>query len=242
MGRKGPTRHLKRHQSPTFWPLHKKEKVWATKTSPGPHNFSSSIPINVILRDFLKHASTNREAKMIVKQGKVKVDGKVRFNERYPTGLMDVIAIPDARETFRILPEKGGRYKLHSIKGEEYNFKLCKIVGKYTLKDNITQLRLHDGKNIQVSTNNTYKVNDILKIKLPELEILEHIKFKDMLPTIITGGRSQGETGTIIGLGDEPGWKKTVTIRTPRGEDIRTLLKYVFPLGESESLISLPES
>ncbi|MBM3291372.1 30S ribosomal protein S4e [Candidatus Bathyarchaeota archaeon] len=242
MGKKGPTRHLKRHKSPAFWPLHKKEKVWATKTSPGPHNFSSSIPINVILRDFLKHASTNREAKMIVKQGKVKVDGKVRFNERYPAGLMDVIAIPDARETFRILPEKGGRYKLHSIKGEENNFKLCKIVGKYTLKDNLTQLRLHDGKNIQVSNDNAYKVNDILKIKLPELEILEHIKFKDMLPTIITGGRSQGETGTIIGLGDEPGWKKTATIRTPRGDDIRTLLKYVFPLGESESLISLPES
>jgi len=242
LGKKGPTRHLKRHKSPAFWPLHKKEKVWATKTSPGPHNFSSSIPINVILRDFLKHASTNREAKMIVKQGKVKVDGKVRFNERYPAGLMDVIAIPDARETFRILPEKGGRYKLHSIKGEENNFKLCKIVGKYTLKDNLTQLRLHDGKNIQVSNDNAYKVNDILKIKLPELEILEHIKFKDMLPTIITGGRSQGETGTIIGLGDEPGWKKTATIRTPRGDDIRTLLKYVFPLGESESLISLPES
>ena len=242
MGRKGPTRHLKRHQSPKFWPIHKKEKVWATKTSPGPHNFTSSIPINVILRDFLKHASTNREAKMIVKQGKIKVDGKIRFNERYPIGLMDVIAIPDAHESFRILPDKGGRYKLHTIKGEENNYKLCKIVGKFTLKNNITQLRLHDGKNIQVPANNPYKVNDILKIKIPELEVLDHIKFKDMIPTIVTGGRSQGETGTIIGFGDEPGWKKTATIRTPRGNDIRTLIRYVFPLGETESLISLPEN
>jgi small subunit ribosomal protein S4e len=242
MGRKGPTRHLKRHQSPIFWPIHKKEKVWATKTSPGPHNFTSSIPINVILRDFLKHASTNREAKMIVKQGKIKVDGKIRFNERYPIGLMDVIAIPDARESFRILPDKGGRYKLHTIKGEENNYKLCKIVGKFTLKNNITQLRLHDGKNIQVPANNPYKVNDILKIKIPELEILDYVKFKDMIPTIVTGGRSQGETGTIIGFGDEPGWKKTATIRTPSGNEIRTLIRYVFPLGETESLISLPEN
>ncbi|MBN1681954.1 30S ribosomal protein S4e [Candidatus Bathyarchaeota archaeon] len=242
MGKKGPSRHLKRHKSPHFWPIHKKEKTWAIKTKPGPHTFETSIPINVLLRDYLKHASTNREAKMIIKQGKIIVDGKIRLDERFPLGLMDVISIPESRELFRILPEKGGRYKLHSIKNDEYNYKLCRIIGKHTLKNNKIQLRLHDGKTIQVEADNQYKVNDVIKIKVPELEILSHVRFKEMIPIIVTGGRSQGETGTIIGLGDEPGWKKTATIRTPRGDDIITLVKYVFPLGESESLISLPES
>jgi len=29
MGRKGPSKHVKRHKSPSFWPVNRKEKVWA---------------------------------------------------------------------------------------------------------------------------------------------------------------------------------------------------------------------
>jgi small subunit ribosomal protein S4e len=155
---------------------------------------------------------------------------------------MDVITLPDAGESYRILPAKGGRLTLHQIKGDETGFKLCRIVGKTTLKNNLTQLRLHDGRTLSVKTEAPYKVNDVLKIKVPSQEIVEHISFKDQLQTIITGGRSQGETGIIIGFGDEPGWKKTATVRTANGEDIRTLTKYVFPIGVAQSLISLPES
>jgi small subunit ribosomal protein S4e len=242
MGRKGPTRHMKRQQSPTFWSLHRKESVWATKTSSGPHNFATSMPVSVVLRDMLFYATTGREAKMIVKQGKIKIDGKPRLNERFPIGLMDIITISDAGENFRLLPTKGGKLTLHSIKGDEINFKLCRIIGKTTLRNNVVQLQLHDGRTINISKEKRYNVNDVLKVKVPSQEIVEHIAFKDQLPIIIIGGRSQGETGIIIGLGDEPGWKKTATVRTKEGTDIRTLTKYVFPIGTSQPLISLPES
>jgi ribosomal protein S4E len=43
----------------------------------------------------------------------------------------------------------------------------------------------------------------------------------------------------IIGLGPEPGWKKTCTIRTPEGEDIRTLSGYVFVVGSKQPMITL---
>jgi len=95
---------------------------------------------------------------------------------------------------------------------------------------------------MNITTETKYKVNDVLKIKIPSQEIIESIAFKDQLSIIITGGRSQGETGIVIGFGDESGWKKTATVRTPNGEDIRTLMKYVFPIGVTESLISLPEN
>lgn len=242
MGRKGPTRHMKRQQAPTFWTIRRKENVWSINTSPGPHNFGNSIPITVLLRDMLGYASTRREASMIAKQGKIKIDGKPRLNEKFPVGLMDVVSLPDAGESYRILPAKGGRLTLHQIKGEETGFKLCRIIGKTTLRNNITQLRLHDGRALNVPTESPYKVNDTLKIKIPSQQIVEHIPFKDQLQIVITGGRSQGETGIIIGFGDEPGWKKTATVRTPKGEDIRTLTKYVFPIGTTQSLISLPES
>jgi small subunit ribosomal protein S4e len=242
MGRKGPTRHLKRHQAPAFWSIHRKEAVWAIKSSPGPHSFNTTMPLTVVIRDVLKIATTAREAKMIVKQGKVKVDGKIRLNERFPVGLMDVISMPDASVNYRVLPQRGGRWSLHQIKGDETSVKLVRIIGKTTLKEGISQLRLHDGRTMNIAAETLYKVNDVLKIRVPSQEIIECITFKDQLSIIITGGRSQGETGIVIGFGDESGWKKTATVRTPNGEDIRTLMKYVFPIGVTESLISLPEN
>jgi len=242
MGRKGPTRHMKRQQAPTFWTIKRKANVWSINTSPGPHNFGTSIPVTILLRDMLNYATTRREATMIAKQGKIKIDGKPRLDEKFPVGLMDVITLPDAGESYRILPAKGGRLALHKIKGDEIGFKLCRIIGKTTLRNNVTQLRLHDGRTLNVSMESPYKVNDVLKIKVPSQEIVEHVSFKDQLPIVITGGRSQGETGMIIGFGDEPGWKKTATVRTSSGEDIRTLTKYVFPIGTTQPLISLPEN
>ncbi len=242
MGRKGPTRHLKRQQAPTFWTIKRKEAIWSINTSPGPHSFGTSIPITVLLRDMLKYAATRREASLISKDGKIKIDGKPRFDDKFPVGLMDVISLPEAGESYRILPAKGGRLTLHPIKGDETGFKLCRIIGKTILRNDVTQLRLHDGRTLVVPAGSPYKVNDVVKIKVPSQEIMEHITFKDQLQIIITGGRSQGETGMIIGFGDEPGWKKTATVRTPSGEDIRTLTRYVFPIGTTESLISLPES
>jgi len=240
LGRKGPTRHLKRHVSPTFWALHRKEKTWAVRTSSGPHTLGTSIPVSVILRDVLKYATTGREAKMIVKQGKVKVDGKARLDERFPVGLMDVVTLPDTGESYRALPEKGSRLILNPIKSDETSFKLCQITGKNILPNGVVQLQMHDGRTINVQPDGPYKVNDVVKLKVPEQEILGHIAFKEKIQSIITGGRSQGETGLIVGLGSEPGRKRTATVRTSKGEDIRTLAKYVFPLGTETPMISLP--
>lgn len=243
LGKKGPTKHLKRHQSPAFWPIHRKEATWAVRTSPGPHNYRSSIPILVVLRDQLKYASTGKEAKMLIKQGKFIVDGKPQLDERFPVGLMDVISIPQMNENYRVLPDHGGKLKLLPISEDESKFKLCQIINKKSLKNGKTQLNLHDGRNIILaSTSDNYNVNDVIKVKIPEQEIIDHIDFKEMMQSIITGGRSQGKRGMIIGFGPEPGWKKTATIRTPEGDDIRTLAQYVFVVGQNEPILTLDEA
>ena len=65
MGKKGPTKHLKRHQSPPHWPIHRKGGVWTKRTKPGPHNMQTSIPTTIILRDRLNYAKSANEAKKI---------------------------------------------------------------------------------------------------------------------------------------------------------------------------------
>ena len=242
MGNKGPTRHLKRHQSPAHWPILRKEGAWVIRTKPGPHDMSTSIPTSILLRDELKYATTAAESKRLLSQGKLLVDGKPRLEKAFPVGLMDVVHIPDSRENFRVLPASGGKLKFQAISSEEAKFKLFRIVGKTNQKAGKIQIHFHDGSNIVITAEqDQYKVNDVLKIKVPEKEIQDTIEFKEMQQVIVTGGRSQGARGTLIGLGPEPGWKKTATIRTPEGEDIRTLAQYIFVVGTNESIIQLDD-
>lgn len=242
MGNKGPTRHLKRHQSPSHWPILRKEGVWTIRTKTGPHKLGTSIPTTIILRDLLNYATTASEAKNILTKGKLLVDGKPRMEPGYPVGLMDIVNIPDAGEYYRILPDNGGKLKFLKISAEEAQFKLYRIIGKTSQKQGKVQLNLHDGSNILVSAEQDhYKVNDVLKIKIPEKEIQDYIEFKEMQQVIVTGGRSQGARGTLIGMGPEPGWKKTATIRTSEGDDIRTLANYLFVVGSNEPVIRLAE-
>ncbi len=240
MGNKGPTKHLKRHMSPAFWPIHRKGGKWAVRPSSGPHSLKTSIPTKVLLRDQFKYATTAREAKSLIKNGKMLIDGKVRKDDRFPVGLMDVIHIPDTKEYFRVLPDHGGKLRYLAITAEEAQFKLCRIIGKTSLKAGKTQLNLHDGSNVVINTEaDKYKVKDVLKIKVPEKEIMDSIEFKEMQQVIITGGRSQGAQGVLIKVGPEPGWKRTATIRTVEGDDIRTLSNYLFVVGVNEPVIKL---
>ncbi|MBD3207528.1 30S ribosomal protein S4e [Candidatus Bathyarchaeota archaeon] len=242
MGNKGPTRHLKRHQSPSLWPIPRKTGKWAIRTSPGPHKLETSIPITILLRNELGYAETAKEAKIIVKEGKVLVDGRIRWDEKFPLGLMDVLSLPLLGEHYRVLPDHGGKLRLLKIDEVEANRKLCKITGKSTIKGGNIQLNLHDGKNLSIQAEaDRYNVDDVLVISLPEKEIQDHIEFKEMQQAIIIGGKSQGAQGLIIGLGPEPGWKKTATLRTPDGEDIRTLADYVFVVGTNTPVIKLNE-
>jgi small subunit ribosomal protein S4e len=201
-----------------------------------------SIPTSILLRDELKYAKSASEAKTILTKRKMLVDGKPRVKKAFPVGLMDVIQIPDTQEYFRVLPDHGGKLKLLPITADEAEFKLYRIIDKTSQRGGKTQLNLHDGTNLIVNTEqDNYKVNDVLKIKIPEKEIQDSIEFKEMQQVIITGGRSQGAKGTLIGLGPEPGWKKTATIRTPEGDDIRTLANYLFVVGSNSPVIKLEE-
>jgi small subunit ribosomal protein S4e len=239
MGKKGPTRHMKREMSPKFWPIHRKEDVWSVRPSPGPHSSKVSTPLTVVIRDFLGFAETAKEAKRIINEGMVKVDGRIRRNERYSIGLMDVLELPEADQRYRVLPAHGGRFILHPISKAETEYKLCRILGKTTVKRGKTQLNLHDGRNVLIE-GESYDVGDIVKLDVVGQEITDHISFKPGVRVIITGGRSQGQYGILIDLGPEPGNKKTATIRTPDDDDVRTLASYVFAVGTETSMISLP--
>src|SRR2546425_585043 len=84
MARKFGPRQLKREPSPGFWPIHRKEYTWAPRTRPGPHAREKSLPLMIIVRESLGLANIAKEAIKIISEGKVKVDGVVRRDRRFP--------------------------------------------------------------------------------------------------------------------------------------------------------------
>src|SRR5439155_22402511 len=145
MARKGGSRQLKREPAPGFWPIKRKERTWAPNTRPGPHSREKSIPLVIVIREILGYARTAKEATRIISTGKVKIDGVVRRDHRFPVGLMDVLQVEGAGQIFRILPKPNRGLTPTPISEKEAGFKLCKIVGKRNIEVGKIQINLHDG-------------------------------------------------------------------------------------------------
>jgi small subunit ribosomal protein S4e len=243
LGRKGERKHLKRKPAPKLWPIHRKEAVWTVKPKPGPHSLSNSLPLELIVRDMLKLAKTGKEAKNIISQEKITVDGKIRRDERFLVGLMDVISIVEAKKSYRVLPSKKGLF-LHPIKSDEAAFKLYRIEDKTVMKGEKIQLELHDGTSILLPGEDVYKTLDVLKLGVPERELTGHVKLTIGAPALVTGGKNIGKYGKVISIEEKPNQKRRdliVTLEDASGNQFQTILNFVFVVGDTKPSISLPE-
>jgi small subunit ribosomal protein S4e len=208
------------------------------------------ITLTLSLRDLLSVAKTAKEAKTIVSQGKVYVDGKIRRDESYPTGLMDVVTLPDSNRSYRVLPSPKGLI-LHPIEKEEAGFKLCRIEDKTTVKNGHVQLDLHDGTNLLIRvanskkpTEDTYHVLDTLKVGLKERDIQGYTKLAKDVPVLLVGGKNVGKHGKIVEIEESKGQKRRellVTVEDKNGNRFQTTMNFVFAVGEALPSISLPE-
>lgn len=250
MGRKGERGYLKRKPAPKIWPIHRKEAVWTIMPKPGPHSLSRSLPLLLIVRDMLKFARTAKEAKNIISKGKIIVDGKIRRDERFLVGLMDVISIVDAKKYYRVLPYEKGLF-FHAIDSGEATFKLFRIENKTVVKSGNLHLDLHDGSSylIQVSTpqnpeEDIYHTLDVLKLSIPDRELLGHAKLGVGAIGIVIGGKNIGKYGKVVTIEKKPNKKRRnllVTLKDMNGDEFQTILDFVFILGDTEPSITLPE-
>ncbi len=251
MGRKGGKRHLKRKPAPKFWPIHRKETVFTVRPKPGSHPVSRCIPLTLVVRDILGLAKTRREAKRIISQGEILVDGKVQKEDLFPTGLMDVISIHDMEDAYRVLPSRKGLTPHTLEKKEEAQFKLCRIENKTTVRGGHIQLNFHDGRNVLIRVKDAdhpeedvFQTLDTLKIDLPSQEIVGHYKLSKGAPVIVIDGKNIGKSGTIVDIEKRPKQKRRTTLITIEDSNrsrFQTTMEYVFVVGDKQPLISLTE-
>ncbi len=233
------SKHLKRLAAPRVLRIHRKERALTIRAAPGPHPLAQAIPLGLLIRDYLRLCDTYKEARKIVSNGDILVDGVKRKNFKFPCGLMDVITIPKMRKYVRILYDRNGKLTLIPISESDAEWKLCRIQNKTIVKGKKVQLNLHDGRNKLIEKDD-YKTGDVLKISFKETKIDEVYKFDKGTISMIIGGSHIGEMASIEEIQTVASSKPNLVLL--KGEkDFSTIADYVFPIGKTKPAISLPE-
>lgn len=233
------SKHLKRLNAPRSLQLHRKEKTWTIKSSPGPHPLNKSIPLGLVVRDYLSLCDTYKESKRIIANGEVLVDGVKRKNHKFPCGLMDVISIPKLKKDFRVLFDQRGKLTLVPISSKDAGWKLCRIEDKTVVKGKQIQLNLHDGENKLVEKDE-YKTGDVLKISFKDKKISDVYPFTKGNVSMVIGGSHVGEIANILDVEIISSSKSNVA-RMKGTKEFSTLKDHVFPIGKTKPVITLPE-
>ncbi len=233
------SKHMKRFNVPGALKLHRKEKTWTVKPSPGPHPIKKSIPLGIIIRDYLNLADTIKETKSILSNNEVYVDGEIKKEYKYPVGLMDVVSFPKIKKYFRVIFDQRGKLSLIPISSKDAEWKLCRVENKKIIKGKKTQINLHDGRN-KIVKKDEYKTGDVLKINFDDNKISDKFEFKKGNVSIIIGGSHIGEIADIDDLQKNPSSKPNLA-KMKGKNDFLTLQKYVFPIGKKSPVIELPE-
>ena len=236
----GGRRHLKRIAAPKALKIKRKRRfgVWITKPSPGPHPQERSIPLRVLVRDYLGLARNAREADFIIKRGKVLVDGRVRKDPKFPVGLFDVVEIPEVEKVYRIILDEKGRLIPKEINDSEKNYKLVRIEKKKMVKGGIFQLSTHDGRSFLLKETDL-RPGDVMKIEVPSQKIVDTYKLEPGNLVYILSGRHAGTIGTIKGLEKGDLVRPSLVKVEVENETIETAKKNVFVVGKSAPVITL---
>ena len=200
MGTIAGSKKLKRQMAPKYWGITRKDKRFVITVRPGAHAKSQSIPTAVLLRDTLKKVTTLREAKSVIYDGKISVDGITRKSLHHSIGLMDVITLDGTTDIYRLVPKDGKLLKPLKIESTEKSKKLVKVTSKVTIKGGKTQLGFHDGRSLITDVN--VNVNDSCLIQIPEQKILDVIKLEKNSQVIIIKGVNAGKIGHVDKIKD----------------------------------------
>jgi small subunit ribosomal protein S4e len=222
---------LNRIAAPVFAAPPRKIGVWAVKPAPGRHPLKEAVSITVLLRDFLGIARDTREAERIIKAGEVHVDGKPARDPKMAVGLMDMVSVPKAGKSFRVLVDSHGRMKLQDVAKGKEGSKLCKIVGKRTVAKGATQVSLHDGRTLLGDKSS--KVGDTIVLSIPANKVSGTFRLENGARCLITKGKHAGTVGKVKELGKGTDvLEARATLDTDNGEVV-TVKKYLFAVGDA---------
>ena len=218
--------HKKRINTPKSWPIKKKENKYVVRPSSGPHTLEHCLPITVLLKEMLKYVKTTREARKVLNDGKLLVNGRVVKDHRFPVGLMDNLSFPEINEYYKLTYNTHQKFQLEKITKDLANLKTLKIVNKTVTKQNKTQLNFFNGHNLIVKENG-YKVGDTLIVD-DKNQVKNHLKFAPGAKVYIIDGSYVGEEGIVEKITARKGVSPSEITFKQGDKSLKTLTKYAF--------------
>ncbi|MGI0132069.1 MAG: 30S ribosomal protein S4e [Thermoplasmata archaeon] len=233
------TFRLKRGAMPRTWTIPRKGTKWVKRPAPGPHPQDESIPLLMVVRDLRKLAATAREARLLLRQGSVLVDGKVVKDLARGVGLMDTVSFaPPLDEHYRILKDRLGRLILVPIAAAEAGIKIGRVRFKHAVRGGQVEVTLHDGRNLLAPATTPWRVGDSLKIHVPDQKVVGHLKLSAGQLALLSGGSHVGEVARVdrveVRNSSQPN-------RVHFKEGFSTIKEYVYVIGDTTPQIALPE-
>ena len=223
--------HLARSRAPRNWPIKRKETKWITRPNPGAHPIDKSISVNLLLKRILNCADTTREIRYIINNRSVLVDKVPVKDHKTAIGFMDIIDIPEKKETYRLIVNLEGELELITMKKELDNLKPTKIIGKTMIKGKKVQLNLIDSRNIIVDKD-SYNVGDTVVMDLSKKSIVQHLKLEKGAEIFLMGGKHKGAVGKITDIIKEKNTKPDRILMKTQEEEFETLKEYAFVIDK----------
>jgi small subunit ribosomal protein S4e len=230
--------HMKRLAAPRSWPLKRKANVFITKQNAGAHPVEDSMAASVVLRDMIEACDTAREAKRIIGNRDLFVNGKAVKDPKAPIGFMDAVSIPKMDLYYRMFITNKGKLTLVPISKDEAAWGLYKILDKTVVKDGKFQLNLTGGRNI-VLDKNEYKCGDSLKVEYDGQKIVECFPFAAGACVLIKDGAQSGKIKTVKEVQVIRGSAPNIVVFS---DDTQTIVDNCFIIGADKPAITVEAS
>lgn len=230
--------HMKRLAAPRTWPLKRKASVFIAKQSAGAHSVEESMAAVTVLRDMIGVCDTAREAKRIIGNRELFVDGKAVKDPKAPIGFMDVVSVPKMNLAYRMLLTDKGKLTLVPIGADETGWELCRIEDKTIVKGGKVQLNLSGGRNLLLDRND-YKCGDTLKVSFDGQQVIDHYPLAENSTVFIKEGSHTGSVKTVKAVEVVNGPAPNLVMFTDGTE---TVLRNCFVVGADRPAIKLPEA
>ncbi|MEC8220718.1 MAG: hypothetical protein VX028_01490 [Nanoarchaeota archaeon] len=190
------SRHLKRNSMPTSWPVQRKTITFIGRPKSGSHKREYVVSALILLRDVLNYAHTTKEAKYVVNEQELLVNGRKITDVKAPVGMFDVIEIPAMKEKYVLLFNEHGRVKLVSSKDSVVTLK---VSGKSKTKGGKFQLNFMNGYNVLVDekTFNGLSVEDSVEYDFTKKSVSKSLPLKEGASVYVFDGKYQGSLGVV---------------------------------------------
>ena len=224
--------HLSRMAAPRTWDIPRKETKWITRPLAGAQKLEHSLPLNLVLRDFLSVGDTAKEIRRILNEGLVHVNKKVRKEPKYAVGLFSLIEIPKLKKAVVLMFNQRGKLALYDVKDKKQV--LLRVKGRTAVKGGKLQVNCHDGRSIL--SKEKCKSGDSLVFDLEAKKIVEVVSLEKKKKAYLLGGKHIGELVTIVDVPKHESFGRPKVVVKHGDKEFTTLKDYVFVVGDKNPL------